>query len=70
MPTVNLMTDSNTYQRPVALPIGEVARQLGVTIGTVRNWERNGRIVSFRTPGGQRRFLVSELDRILTERAA
>lgn len=61
------MTDSKTYLDQVALPIGEVARLTGVTIPTVRNWDRRGKIKSFRTAGGQRRFPVSEVDRIRAE---
>ena len=61
------MTDSNYYLDEVALPIGEVARLVGVTIPTVRNWDKAGKIRSFRTLGGQRRFPVSEVDRIRAE---
>lgn len=43
------------------LSIGEVARAFNVTVATVRNWERGGRIRAIRTPGGQRRFLASEV---------
>ncbi len=50
-------------QEPLA--IGEVARLLGVTVETVRRWDRAGRITSIRTPGGQRRFAQSEVDRLL-----
>ena len=64
------MSDSNAYVEQVALPIGEVARLTGVTISTVRNWDRAGKIKSFRTAGGQRRFPVSEVERIRSERAA
>lgn len=60
------MSDSNTYPTEVILPIGEVARIAGVTIGTIRNWERAGKIASFRTPGNQRRFLMSEVRRALS----
>lgn len=47
------------------LPIGEVARAFGVTVASVRNWDRAGRIQSTRTPGGQRRFRRSEVERLL-----
>lgn len=60
------MTDSNTYLDPVALPIGEVARLAGVTVPTIRNWERDGKIESFRTPGGQRRFRATDVAALLT----
>jgi excisionase family DNA binding protein len=46
-------------------PIGTAARLLGVTVPTVRNWERSGKIVCTRTPTGQRRVAQSEIDRLL-----
>ena len=45
------------------LPIGEAARLLGVSVGTVRRWEREGKISAQRTPGGQRRFDRAEIER-------
>jgi len=59
------MTSSDTYLHPVALPIGEVARLAGVTIPTVRNWDKRGKLRSFRTPGGQRRFRLSDVEDFL-----
>ncbi|MFN4000911.1 MerR family DNA-binding transcriptional regulator [Microcella sp.] len=56
------MTDSKTYQGQAALPIGEVARMLGVSVGTLRNWEKSGKIATFRTPGGQRRFRAEDVE--------
>ena len=64
------MTDSNTYLEPVALPIGEVARLAGVTIPTVRNWEKAGKLVAFRTPGGQRRFRLADVQALIGGDAA
>lgn len=46
------------------LPIGDVARALGVTVATVRRWDAAGHIRSVRTPGGQRRFERAEVDRL------
>lgn len=46
------------------VPIGEVARIFGVTVATVRRWEREGKIDAVRTPGGQRRFDRAEIDRV------
>ena len=48
--------DGSHNQPEVFIPIGEVAAAFGVTVATVRNWERSGRIAAVRTPGGQRRF--------------
>ena len=38
----------------------EKARQLGVTTDTLRRWENEGRMVSTRTAGGQRRYRESD----------
>lgn len=45
------------------LPIGEVARLLGVSVETIRRWDKEGLIQSSRTLGGQRRFARSEVER-------
>ena len=45
------------------VPIGEAARIFGVTVATVRRWEREGKISAQRTPGGQRRFDRAEIER-------
>lgn len=43
---------------------GMTARQLGVSVDTIRRWEREGKITATRTPGGQRRFSQAEIDRL------
>lgn len=47
------------------LPIGTAARLLGVSVDTVRRWERDGKIKGRRTMGGQRRFPRAEIDRLI-----
>ncbi|MFA6454179.1 MAG: MerR family DNA-binding transcriptional regulator, partial [Microgenomates group bacterium] len=44
--------------------IGEAARYLKVSIDTLRNWEDQGKISPSRTTGGQRKYLLSDLDKI------
>lgn len=41
--------------------IGEAAEALGVSISTLRRWETEGRLVSERTAGRQRRYDLSKL---------
>lgn len=66
MRTLLRMTDSDTYEAPeVLLPIGDVARLAAVTVATIRNWERAGKISSVRTPTNQRRFRKSDVDALL-----
>ncbi|MEJ7707991.1 MAG: helix-turn-helix domain-containing protein [Nocardioidaceae bacterium] len=46
------------------LPISEAAARLGVTAGTLRRWEDEGRISAVRTVGNQRRFRVEDIKRL------
>ena len=41
--------------------IGEASKLKGISIDTLRRWEREGKIVSERTDGGHRRYRVSQL---------
>lgn len=43
------------------LTIAESAKIKGVSIDTLRRWERFGKIQSVRTSGGHRRYLASDL---------
>ncbi|MBX9920409.1 MAG: MerR family DNA-binding transcriptional regulator [Mycolicibacterium frederiksbergense] len=69
MPIVVAMTDGHTHSE-VLIAIGEVARSCGVTVSTVRDWERKGVIDAVRTPGGQRRFRRSDVDALLAGKAS
>ena len=43
------------------LTVKEAAELMGVTPKTIRRWEEEGKITASRTPGGHRRFDVSQL---------
>ena len=43
---------------------GEVAKLFGVDPHTVRRWEKEGKIKSFRTPSGQRRYKKIDVDKL------
>jgi excisionase family DNA binding protein len=47
------------------LPIGPASRLLGVDPDTLRRWSDDGRIDSFATPGGHRRFSRRALEQVL-----
>ena len=49
----------------LGLTASEAARHLGVSISTLRRWSDAGHVESYRTPGGQRRFSVQQLDAFL-----
>ena len=49
--------------------VQRAADQLGVSASTVRRWAAAERIACQRTPSGQRRFLASDLERVLREGA-
>jgi putative resolvase len=41
--------------------IGQAAKELGVSIPTLRRWEAEGKIQSARTPHGHRRYDLTQL---------
>ena len=44
------------------LSIGQAAKMIGVSVSSLRRWERNGKIVpDFRTPGGHKRYSIAQL---------
>lgn len=49
--------------------IGQAAAILGVSVDTLRRWEREGRVAFGRTEGGQRTLSAEALRTLLAERA-
>ena len=60
-----------SYTPPVAdYRIGQAAEAIGVRVETLRRWERDGKLTTVRTPGGQRMVAAAEVARLLAERRA
>ena len=51
--------------RKLGLTTSEAARHLGVSLSTIRRWSDMGYLRGYRTPGGQRRFSIEQLDTFL-----
>jgi excisionase family DNA binding protein len=51
------------------LPIGAASRRLGVDPDTLRRWADTGRLESFTTPGGHRRFSSAAVERLASQRS-
>lgn len=52
------------------LTLSDAAAMLGVHEGTIRRWADAGRLPSYRTPGGHRRFLRDDLTKFVAQRRA
>lgn len=52
----------NAKTSRLGLTTSEAARHLGVSLSTIRRWSDLGHLQGYRTPGGQRRFSVEQLD--------
>jgi molybdopterin-binding protein len=50
--------------------IGQAAEAIGVRVETLRRWEREGKLRTVRTEGGQRRVPAGEVARLVAERRA
>lgn len=48
--------------------IGEAAAMLGVRVETLRRWEREGKLTTTRTAGGQRLVPAAQVARLLSDR--
>lgn len=50
------------------LTIGEFAKVIGVTIQTLRNWDRDGKLKPHhRTAGGQRMYVYEQVEKYFKE---
>ena len=47
------------------LPIRKVADMLGVSVQTIRRWEKDGKLKAIRSPGNQRLFSADEVKRLV-----
>ena len=47
------------------LNVGRAAAYLGVSAASLRKWSNDGLLPVYRTPGGQRRFAVEDLDEFM-----
>lgn len=57
-------TNVSTEEVDDWLGLGEASRILGVNVSTLRRWADAGRVRTFRTPGGHRRFSSQDLRRL------
>jgi excisionase family DNA binding protein len=57
-------SEASGGRRP-GLSTSEAARHLGVSLSTIRRWSDMGHLRGYRTPVGQRRFSVEQLDAFL-----
>ena len=61
-PTTRVPVPAN---EPDWLTLGQAAKYLGMAQSTIRKWSDNGRLPTFYTPGGHRRYRRSDLDHFL-----
>ena len=54
-----------TDERVEWFTLSEASKLLGVHPATVRQWSDEGKLATFRTPGGHRRFSRADIDRLL-----
>jgi excisionase family DNA binding protein len=51
-------------QEEMTISIGDAAKELGVSVKTVRRWAEAGKIRYERSPSGHRRFYISDVKRL------
>jgi excisionase family DNA binding protein len=59
------MSMPRTRANRLGLTTSQAARHLGVSLSTIRRWSDQGHLQGYRTPGGQRRFSIDQLDAFL-----
>ena len=61
------MQESKDAQTPW-MAIGETAAALGVSVDTMRRWDKAGYIVAQRTPSGHRRYHRDDVAKLISRR--
>ena len=62
LPSTDHMSTQVTAESRLGLSTSQAARELGVSLGTVRRWADMGYLRAYRTPGGQRRFSAEQIE--------
>jgi excisionase family DNA binding protein len=57
--------ERGTETGPRLLGVGDAATYLGVSRASLRKWSDQGLLRVYRTPGGQRRYSVADLDEFI-----
>jgi excisionase family DNA binding protein len=57
--------EGDAHRDPEWLTLGRAARYLGVAQSTIRRWSDQGRVPTFYTPGGHRRYRRGDLETFL-----
>jgi excisionase family DNA binding protein len=47
------------------LTVGQAADYIGVSPSSIRKWSNRGLVQAYRTPGGDRRFSIDDLDELI-----
>jgi putative resolvase len=47
------------------LTVGQAADYIGVSPSSIRKWSDRGLVQAYRTPGGDRRFSIDDLDALI-----
>ena len=58
------MKGYSSTKNPESLSLGKASKVLGVSQNALRMWDDQGKLKTFRTPGGQRRVPLFEIQRI------
>ena len=54
------------HSYPSVLKVSEAAALLGVSSGTLRRWDKAGKVIALRTPSGHRRYQRSHIETLLS----
>lgn len=60
----HMSPNANTTR--LGLSTSQAARQLGVSLSTIRRWSDMGHLRAYRTPGGQRRFSAEQIEQFIS----
>src|SRR5258708_37826849 len=62
------MSTAHLYKTIKLLTVLEAAKYISVSADSLRRWDAKGLLTPIRTPGGQRRYTIEQLNEFVTKR--